>query len=391
MAARPLTHEFEDARDKEARPETRVVPPALSGQQNTILQLQKSAGNAAVARLLRSQRPLPRTESSLAIQRCPECGGMCGCHEDEEEDLQQEELLRRRSRIARRAVMSAPVIARRVIRPPGASEASTARFETAYPNESNALADSTQSVEPRFLEGSSGPMAADRALPLFGVGRPRATSHHGEPAEQEAEHIARTPIGSPRVPSSPRLLQRFLSQPNCNPYLDALTSADLQASTLVQNAIACLTMSPRPAWVDKALSDYFSISSSNQNKDDLVAAILGVYSQLSSHFTAGDYDYDCSCSPLCPSNAIGCTVPGDGPIQLCLDNPPPSFGGLTSAGPGVIVHEMSHRFAGTDDLSYCPGTCAGLSSDQAIGNAESYSLFAVEASFANPPDVSPSP
>jgi len=238
--------------------------------------------------------------------------------------------------------------------------------------------------------------AAERALrtaaPDTATARAAApdTTRSTDPASLGARQV-QAKNGGQQSEGASVTVQRFTSEPNCSSYLDALTAADAQANALVENAIACLSMSPPPPWVDKALLDYFSISASNQNKDDLVAAILGVYGQLSSHFAAGDYDYNCSCSWLCPRKASGCTDIGAGPIELCVENLS-SIGGIPLAGPGVIVHELSHRFAGTDDLSYCPTvSCRDLTSGQAIGNAESYKMFALQAWTENPPVGPPAP
>jgi hypothetical protein len=66
--------------------------PRPAGPEAVLLQLQQSVGNAAVANLVaRSTAPTAQPPSVLGrasgglLQRCPECGGTCGCEEEEEE------------------------------------------------------------------------------------------------------------------------------------------------------------------------------------------------------------------------------------------------------------------------------------------------------------------
>ncbi|MBO0733356.1 MAG: hypothetical protein J2P49_03395 [Methylocapsa sp.] len=123
---------------------------------------------------------------------------------------------------------------------------------------------------------------------------------------------------------------------------------------------------------------YFRISESSPNMPNLIAAVLGVYEQISSHFKAGDYDYECNCHDCPdPGTDLGCISIGEGPVIVCIAN---QRGGAETLAE-AFVHELSHRFAGSDDFSYCksgPG-CAELTPDKAIGNATSYNLFAADA------------
>jgi hypothetical protein len=170
-------------------------------------------------------------------------------------------------------------------------------------------------------------------------------------------------------------LQRWTYEDSCSNFLDILLEADELAKDKVQKAIAALSISPLAPQIEKALFDYFRISASNPNKADLIAAILGVYRQIFSHFDAGDVDYECNCNDCPnPSSDLGCTLQGKGPIVLCIANAE-RVGGYSD----IIVHELSHRYAGTDDFSYCEPTCADLTPDKAIGNASSYKYFAFEA------------
>jgi hypothetical protein len=185
-------------------------------------------------------------------------------------------------------------------------------------------------------------------------------------------------------------LQRWTYEDSCGSLLDVLSNADDMAQDMVQKAIAALSNSQPDPWVDKSLFNWFGISASNPNKADFVAAILGVYGQISSHFNAGDYDYECNCHD-CPDPSVdlGCTSIGQGPITVCMAN---QHGG-TPGTAATIVHEMSHRFPGLDDYSYCEPTCVNLAPDKAIGNAASYKEFASEAWLhgAYPPTPAPTP
>jgi hypothetical protein len=190
-------------------------------------------------------------------------------------------------------------------------------------------------------------------------------------------------------------LQRWTYEDTCSSFLDVLGSSDDLAKDKVQKAIAGLSSSPPPGWLSRALSDCFSIEASNQNKADLIALILGVYRQLLSHFDAGDYTYECNCND-CPDPEIdlGCTSPGQGPIIICVANLQPFGGIVPTLVSDTIVHEFSHRFAGTDNFSYCQsGSCSDLTSDKAIGNATSYEDFAREAwlHMQSPPAPQPGP
>jgi hypothetical protein len=76
-----------------------VSTPAPSTPHAAMLKLQRSAGNAAVGRLIAGAVTFagapapPMPAPALSIQRCPGCGGTCGCEEDEEKSLQLSQLL----------------------------------------------------------------------------------------------------------------------------------------------------------------------------------------------------------------------------------------------------------------------------------------------------------
>src|SRR3954467_5035985 len=56
----------------------RTAPPALP--EHVLMQLQRTAGNAAVSRLVAGAR------GPLTVARCPDCGGTCKDAEEEEEE-----------------------------------------------------------------------------------------------------------------------------------------------------------------------------------------------------------------------------------------------------------------------------------------------------------------
>lgn len=201
-------------------------------------------------------------------------------------------------------------------------------------------------------------------------------------------------VASPGLgPKVSRQLQRWTYEDSCASFLLSLGDANDAASDAVQKAISALSISPSPPWVDGALHNSFGIKSTNINKPDLVAAILATYGKLSSHFSAGDCDYECNCTDCPhPGTDLGCTSPGEGPVIVCIGNLQPSDLGVPTGNmKDIIVHEFSHRFGGTSDFSYCEPSCRDLPSDQGIGNAESYAEFAAEAFRHTTPPPGPTP
>src|SRR3954453_2653808 len=67
----------------------RTAPPAPA--EHVLMQLQRTAGNAAVSRLVAGAR------GPLTVARCPDCGGTCKDAEEEEEEALERPGPRRRA------------------------------------------------------------------------------------------------------------------------------------------------------------------------------------------------------------------------------------------------------------------------------------------------------
>lgn len=148
---------------------------------------------------------------------------------------------------------------------------------------------------------------------------------------------------------------------------------------MVTKAISALSASPVAPSVAALFPKYFMTTSPN------VSGILGVFNTVNAEFAANDYTYECE--EDCESTDNGYTWSGlvgaltSSHIHLCMNN---FRSRPNECLARTIVHEFTHRYAGTDDNGYCKSGCgdsqcpADLTPDKALDNADSFACFAHE-------------
>jgi uncharacterized protein DUF4157/lysine-specific metallo-endopeptidase family protein len=148
--------------------------------------------------------------------------------------------------------------------------------------------------------------------------------------------------------------------------------ADAQARQLVRNAIAALgpprsrQSAPLSQRVSRLMNDHFGSSS-----EDTIRAVQGRLWSIRDKFLDNDYQYECE-DDCDTENAYVYDLWTD--VHLCMNK----LGGRpTDFVAGVIVHEMSHYAAGTEDHEYYfpGGTRTSLSTSDAVDNADCYEGF----------------
>ena len=155
--------------------------------------------------------------------------------------------------------------------------------------------------------------------------------------------------------------------------------ADYLARQMVKKAIKALSASPIEPSVAALFPKYFMTGSPS------VAKILRVFDKVDAEFRDNDYTYECE--EDCKSDDNGYTWSGfvgaltSSHIHLCMNNFRSRSNECLAR---TIVHEFTHRYAGTDDNGYCKTGCgysscpAGLTADDALENADSHACFAYE-------------
>ncbi|HEY5745433.1 MAG TPA: DUF4157 domain-containing protein [Chryseolinea sp.] len=161
--------------------------------------------------------------------------------------------------------------------------------------------------------------------------------------------------------------------------------SDYVARQMVAKAIRVLGASPTDPSVTSLLTDYF------HNSSPPIAEIISVFNKVNTAFTNNDYTYECETS--CDNNWNAYTrknMPW-GRIHLCMESG--IKGWTTECIARAIVHEFFHKYARLDDEMYCNTGCAagdacspcgsGLSTTDALDNADSFACFAYKLYFVS--------
>jgi hypothetical protein len=166
------------------------------------------------------------------------------------------------------------------------------------------------------------------------------------------------------------------------PRKQMLLSAVQSARSWVDTAVSKVsTLVANPATVDptthKALQDHFHIAS-GPTAQDAVGRIRRRLLELQSAFTR---EVPFECETQCDTNVHGYVYTGlfglirtASDVHMCPD----WFASTNSVEKAAtIIHEMSHKYSGTDDKAYEWETAKyqGLSTGQALDNAESFGAF----------------
>jgi hypothetical protein len=158
--------------------------------------------------------------------------------------------------------------------------------------------------------------------------------------------------------------------------------ADYIAKQMVKKAIKALSASTIESSVSALFPKYFMTSTPK------IAAMLRVLDKVDVEFRANDYTYECEDD--CASNDNGYTWSGivgsitQSHIHLCIPKFRSPTGDKNDCLARTIVHEFTHRYAGTDDHGYCKSGCgysscpSTMTPDQALENADSYACFVYE-------------
>jgi hypothetical protein len=211
------------------------------------------------------------------------------------------------------------------------------------------------------------------------------------PGEREAERFAASGASTTHAPvrTSPStvpqqasrvVLARYAHQDCAEDDLKShIWPADFLARQMVTKALTALSSSPIDPAVTALFSKYFMTSTPS------ISAIQSVFNAVQSEFADNDYTYECEES--CPSTDNGYTWSGivgaltSSHIHLCMNNFRSRSNECLAR---TIVHEFTHRYAGTSDNGYCKSGCgysscpSSLTAPNALANADSYACFAYE-------------
>lgn len=169
-------------------------------------------------------------------------------------------------------------------------------------------------------------------------------------------------------------IQRYSHQDCTDADLRAhIWPADGIARAMVTKAIRVLGATPINPAVVPLLSKNFMTSTPT------ISAILAVFNKVNADFTTNTYQYECE-DDCEDENAYVYGIWTD--IHLCMNM---LRGMANDCIASTIVHEFTHYSANLDDESgRCygcgsfPGCPAGLSTSDALDNADSYAAFAYE-------------
>jgi hypothetical protein len=166
--------------------------------------------------------------------------------------------------------------------------------------------------------------------------------------------------------------------------------SDHIAREMVKKSIKALSADPVDPGVRELLARYF------MTRTPSLRGILKVFDKLDAEFRANDYTYECEdvdendrCKSVPDSSRMAKAAHGytwggilgaltGSHIHLCMNTVRDKDNVCVAS---TIVHEMSHRYAGTDDNAYCnfcdDADCPKeLSAEDALENADSFSAFA---------------
>lgn len=199
---------------------------------------------------------------------------------------------------------------------------------------------------------------------------PEELEEHGRRALARAvaaRRVAMHPAGGPQ-------LMRYAHQDCAEDDLKKqIWPADYIARQMIKKAIKALSQKTIDPQVKALLKRFFMTETPS------IAKILRVLDKLDVEFKDNDYTYECEYD--CDAKDYAYTTAGlagsivQAHIHLCM-NKLKGFNELNCTA-ATIVHEMTHRYAGTDDHAYCndcnDGSCPGsLTADDALDNADSY-------------------
>jgi hypothetical protein len=209
-----------------------------------------------------------------------------------------------------------------------------------------------------------------------------ASGHHCESEDEEEleQRGAAALRASVAARSARRAVARYAHQDCAEDDLrNHIWPADYIARQMVRKAIRALSASPVEPAVQALFPKYFMTSTPS------IARILHVLDQVEVEFRDNDYTYECEDD--CDSDDNGYTWSGvlgaitSSHIHLCMTNFRSRSNECLAR---TIVHEFTHRYAGTDDNGYCKTGCgysscpADLTPDNALENADSYACFVYE-------------
>jgi len=181
-------------------------------------------------------------------------------------------------------------------------------------------------------------------------------------------------------PSVGRTLARY-AHANCkeDDLREHVWPADHIARQMVKKAVKAVSADPMDPSVKALFPKYFMTATPN------LAKLLSVLDKVDAEFRANDYTYECR--EDCASTLNGETWSGfigaltSAHIKICMNN----FRSRTNECLArTIVHEFTHRYADTDDHSYCKTGCgydqcrADLTPEKALNNADSFACFVYE-------------
>lgn len=200
-----------------------------------------------------------------------------------------------------------------------------------------------------------------------------------DPMEREAERFA-THAGRVRLDGNRVVLARYAHQDCAEDDLRGhIWPADHLAKQMVTKALGILGAASIDPAVTPLFTKYFMTSSPD------ISAIQSVFNSVDSEFSDNDYTYECE--EDCKSNDNGYTTIGfwgaltSAHIHICMNNFRSRSNECLAR---TIVHEFTHRYAGTDDNGYCKSGCgysscpSSLTAAKALQNADSYACFAYE-------------
>jgi hypothetical protein len=220
-------------------------------------------------------------------------------------------------------------------------------------------ADVVSEVEQSILGAKGDGQALDSGI------QARRIDFQAEAVQQAPQSSLLNQFGISR--GAPSIIRRY-SHEDCT---DAdlrhhIWPADRIAKRMVDRAIAALSTSPLAPPVSRLMLLNFNDASASS-----VAEVLAKFREIKREYDGNSYQYECEDD--CDSeNAYVYAFWTD--VHLCMNK---LRGRSNDFIAGVMVHEMSHYAAGTDDNEYFyPGTGqTSLSPSDAVDNADSYEGF----------------
>jgi Lysine-specific metallo-endopeptidase len=198
--------------------------------------------------------------------------------------------------------------------------------------------------------------------------------HHpgGQASRQRPSRV------EPRADSA--LLQRQTTSSSCAG-LDL--RGDVSAADAMARQMVALAISAVPSSGSTGLFKKWFVGNGLDPTD--LSTVIGVYQKINAGFAANKYSYACEVNCDTGDEAYSYAQWVSETIHLCFNNYPWTDSGLIDCKAATIVHELSHLYAGTKDVSNCIGGCNYMygcthaTKDDALNNASSYEGFAHDA------------